>query len=188
MPTTADPTATIALASRLESGERERLLAAVLSLRDQERARGAVWSERTTSAINAIVGTLEACARQEKSEASLVDKLAAAGELRPSYLLSALKQKRLSVFRAALVKLGGFTPDQVREALNAPERPEILALACVAVGIDKAAFSTLLTAVRELNAGRPGGGDAGARRALGVFGSFSPDAAARAFAQVTGAV
>ncbi|HWA61878.1 MAG TPA: DUF2336 domain-containing protein, partial [Caulobacteraceae bacterium] len=124
---------------------------------------------------------------QEEMERRLIDKLAAAGQLRPGYLLRALKEKRLSLFEAALARLGGFEPEQVQTAVASPDRPELLALACAAVGIDRGAFPTILALVRDINAGRPGGGDEGERRAVGAFGPFAADIAATAFRKAVAA-
>ncbi len=118
---------------------------------------------------------------QEEMEKRLIDKLSDAGQLRPGYLLRALKEKRLSLFEAALARLGGFEPIQVRRAVSSPDKPELLGLACAAVGIDRGAFPTILAMVREINEGRPGGGDEGDRRAIGAFSPFASDIAATAF-------
>jgi uncharacterized protein (DUF2336 family) len=93
---------------------------------------------------------------REEMERKLVDKLYAAGQLRPGYLVRALREGRLNLFAAALAKLGCFEPDQVRQALDAA-RPELLQLACAGVGIDRSAFPSILQMVRGLNGGRPGG-------------------------------
>ncbi len=130
----------------------------------------------------------ERAGEREEMEARLIDKLAAADQLRPGYLLRVLKEHKLSLFQAALARLGGFEPDQVRRAVGSGDRPELLALACAAVGIDRGAFPTILALVREINGGRPGGGAEGARRAISAFGPFSSDIAAAAFRQaVSGA-
>jgi len=124
---------------------------------------------------------------QEEMERRLITKLHAADQLRPSYLLRALREQRLSLFASALATLGGFSSDEVSRALQA-DRPETLALACAAVGLDRSAFSTLLALVRELNKGRPGGDANQARR---VFDAFGPEQTARArtaFAQAAAAV
>lgn len=119
---------------------------------------------------------------REKMEQRLIGKLAAAGQLRPGYLLRALREGRLSLFTGALATLGDFNIDQVRQALE-NEQPELLGLACAAVGIDRSVFPTILELVRSLNEGLPGGGADGARRALNAFGPFSPSLAAAAFRQ-----
>lgn len=119
---------------------------------------------------------------REEMERQLIAKLDAAGQLRPGYLLRALKEGRLSLFLTSLAALGRFDPIHVRRAVDS-ERPELLALACAAVGIDRSVFPTILTLVRDLNEGLPGGGQEGARRANGAFGPFEAHIAGAAFRQ-----
>jgi uncharacterized protein (DUF2336 family) len=92
---------------------------------------------------------------REEMERRLIDKLHAAGQLRAGYLVRALREGRLTLFAAALAKLGDFPPEQIRLALDAP-RPDLLQLACNAVGIDRSAFPAILQMVRGLNGSRPG--------------------------------
>lgn len=124
--------------------------------------------------------------RREDMERRVIEKLAAAGQLRPGYLLRALKEGRLSLFLAALSALGGFHPGHLRQAVDS-EAPELLGLACAAVGIDRSAFPAILSMVRQLNAGFPGGGQEGARRAAGAFGPFDARIAGSAFRQAVNA-
>ncbi|WP_297696191.1 DUF2336 domain-containing protein [Phenylobacterium sp.] len=119
---------------------------------------------------------------REAMERRLIDKLHAAGQLRPGYLVRALREGRLSLFCTTLAILGRFEAEQVRRAVDS-DRPEILGLACAAVGIDRSVFPSILHMVRELNGGRPGGGAEGARRAVGAFGPVSPQVAGAAFRQ-----
>jgi uncharacterized protein (DUF2336 family) len=119
---------------------------------------------------------------REAMEQQLIAKLDIAGQLRPGYLLRALRERKLSLFVGGLATLGRFEPAQVRRAVDS-DQPELLALACAAVGIDRSVFPTILDLVREQNAGRPGGGQEGARRAGGAFGPFAPDVAGSAFRQ-----
>ncbi len=86
-----------------------------------------------------------------------------------------------------MARLGSFEPDHVRRAIDG-NRPELLALACSAVGIDRSVFPTILEHVRQLNGGRPGGGDEGARRASSAFGPFTPEIAGMASRRAAGAV
>ena len=130
--------------------------------------------------------SIEQAEDREEMEAALVEKLDAAGQLRPGYLLRVLRERRLPLFLFALARLGGFDIRQVRRAVDS-NRPELLALACSAVGIDRSVFPTILTHVRELNGGRPGGGAEAARKASGAFGPFAPDIAAMAFRQAVSA-
>jgi uncharacterized protein (DUF2336 family) len=119
---------------------------------------------------------------REEMEARLVEKLHAAGQLRPGYLIRALREGKLSLFASALAALGRFEVDHVRLTLDS-DRPELLALACAAVGIDRSVFPTILDLARAQNGGRPGGGMEGARRAAGAFAPVTPDIAAAAFRQ-----
>lgn len=120
---------------------------------------------------------------REEMERRLIAKLEAAGQLRPGYLVRALKEGKLTLFENALAALGGFSPGDVRTALDASS-PEPLALACAAVGIDRVVFPSLLSRIRELNAGRPYGSEAG-RAILNAFGFGGPIAADH-FRQVLG--
>jgi len=101
------------------------------------------------------------------AELKLVIKLAAAGQLKPGYLLKALREHQLGLFEAALAKLGGFKVEDVHRAVTSAERPEL---------------------VRQCNGGLPGGGAEGARRAISAFGPFSAEIAASAFRQAVAAV
>ncbi|HET6971607.1 MAG TPA: DUF2336 domain-containing protein [Phenylobacterium sp.] len=119
---------------------------------------------------------------REAMEQRLVDKLHAAGQLRPGYLIRALREGRLGLFAAGLAILGRFEPGQVQATLDS-DRPELLALACAAVGIDRSVFPDLLEMTRKLNNGRPGGGSDGARKASVAFAPVSPEVAGAAFRQ-----
>ena len=85
----------------------------------------------------------------------VVEKLKTGNQLRAGLLLRSLRDGKLTLFTIALAELGGFTTDQVREALEAPT-PELLALACAAVGVDRGAFPSILSLLRPLNHNRPG--------------------------------
>ncbi|HEX4181296.1 MAG TPA: DUF2336 domain-containing protein [Caulobacteraceae bacterium] len=117
---------------------------------------------------------------QEQMERRLIAKLHMAGQLRTSYLLRALRERRLSLFETALATLGGYSLAAVRDAINA-DRPEKLALACAGVGVDRVVFGTILTLVRDLNRGRPSGDAERARRAFDGQGPEHADLAAQAF-------
>jgi uncharacterized protein (DUF2336 family) len=122
----------------------------------------------------------------EDMERRLIAKLEAAGELRSGYLVRALKEGKLGLFQAALAALGGFPLAEVRRACRAPD-PELIALACAAVGIDRVVFPTLLVMVRELNDGRPGGDPEAGKRAAAAL-SREPSSAAKAFRDLAAGV
>ena len=117
-------------------------------------------------------------AEQQEMERRLIRKLHLAGQLKPSYLLRALRERKPSLFEAALCALGEYHPDSVRAAMSS-DQAEGLALACAGVGVDRTAFMTMLSLVRDLNGGRPSGEVNRARR---VFDTFGPDRAALAAA------
>lgn len=119
---------------------------------------------------------------REVMEQRLIDKLYSAGQLRPGYLIRALREGRLGLFAGALAILGRFDAAHVRATLDS-DRPELLALACAAVGIDRSVFPDILNMTRQLNDGRPGGGADGARKASVAFAPVSPEVAASAFRQ-----
>ena len=119
---------------------------------------------------------------REMMEQRLVDKLHAAGQLRPGYLVRALREGRLGLFATALAILGRFETKQVQATIDS-DRPELLALACAAVGIDRSVFPDILQMTRSLNDGRPGGGSEGARKASVAFAPVSPEVAGAAFRQ-----
>jgi uncharacterized protein (DUF2336 family) len=126
-------------------------------------------------------------ADQADMERRLIAKLHAAGQLRASYLLRALREQRLSLFIAALATLGGYSPDDARKAVDA-DQPDLLALACISVGVDRGAFATVLELVRGLNEGRPGGEMATARRAFSTYAGDQVGKASAAFLKGVDAV
>lgn len=109
-------------------------------------------------------------------ERRLVDKLKTSGQLRPGLLVRALREERLHLFEEALAALGGFPISTVRAAVRAPTA-QALYLACIAVGVDRAVFASLLTEVRKLTGGLP-------TEARWSAGAMHPQAAARAFRQM----
>jgi uncharacterized protein (DUF2336 family) len=113
-------------------------------------------------------------------ERSLIDKLDAAGQLKPGFLLRALREGRLPLFEGGLARLAGLDLGDMRRAL-AGERPEMLAMACMAAGVDRGVYSAVLAKVRELNGGRPGGGAEGLSRGLTIFQTCPPSQAAGNF-------
>ena len=122
---------------------------------------------------------------QQAMEQRPIDKLHAAGQLRPGYLVRALREGRLSMFVIALATLGRFDPAHIRMAIDS-DRPELLALACAAVSIDRSVFPTILTMVRPLNGGMPTGAE-GPQSAADAYTPFHAKVAEVAFRQATAA-
>lgn len=117
---------------------------------------------------------------REEMEAKLIAKLQAAGQLRPGYLLKCLREGKLYLFEVALAALAHLRTDQVRAACGS-DRPELLALACAAVGIDRSVFPTILSLLRALNHGRPSANEASTQHINRAFSLKSPDEARAAF-------
>jgi uncharacterized protein (DUF2336 family) len=181
-PLTSHPRMTSELAEALYLWVGQALRAAIVS-------RFEVDAAKLDAAVAAAVAGEPKAARNgpNSSELKLITKLSGAGQLKPGYLLKSLKEHQLGLFEAALAKLGGFRVEDVHRAVMSPDRPELLALACAAVSIDRTVFPTILEMVRQCNDGLPGGGPEGARRAASAFGPFSPDIAASAFRQAISA-
>ena len=141
-------------ALRQSIGERFRIDDAQLNAAVQQAAAKAVGSPQWRTAP-----TSRLAEDRERSdmERRLVDKLQAAGQLRPGLLIRALREQRFELFEQALADLGGFSDAQVHHAIRAPTA-EPLYLACIAVGVDKAVFASLLVEVRKLSGGLPADG------------------------------
>ena len=126
---------------------------------------------------------LERPEEREAMEQRLIEKLDSAGQLKPGYLMRALREHKLSLFEAGLSRLAGLPLDDLRAAI-ACDRPDVLAMACVAAHIDRSVFKTILTRVRELNGGRPGGDAEADTRAGAAFQDLTPKDAVIAFSRM----
>lgn len=113
-------------------------------------------------------------------EAKLIAKLQAAGQLRPGFLLKSLREGKVYLFEVALAALAHLRTEEVRLACGS-DRPELLALACAAVGIDRSVFPTILSLLRALNHGRPPGNDSSVQKINHAFSLKSPEEAKAAF-------
>jgi uncharacterized protein (DUF2336 family) len=89
-------------------------------------------------------------------ERRVIEKLEAAGQLRPGVLIRALNESKLGLFMTALAALAGVSTDDVRNAIDS-DQPDTLLVICTLSGIDKGAFPSVLNMVRQLNGGRPSG-------------------------------
>jgi uncharacterized protein (DUF2336 family) len=142
--------------------------------------------EAVRDAKAAPLGRAPAVERSEEREAMeqrLIEKLDGAGQLKPGYLMRALREHKLSLFEAGLARLAGLPLDDLRAAI-ACDRSEVLAMACVAAHIDRSVFKTILTRVRELTGGRPGGDAEADARANATFRELTPKDAVIAFSRM----
>lgn len=112
-------------------------------------------------------------------EQQLISKLDAAGQLRPGYLLRALREGKLSLFKASLARLSGFPRDAVDAAIESG-RADLLALACATVGIDRSVFPTLQRLITDLMGRRIIASPAAQADVAAAFAE-SPETAARTF-------
>jgi uncharacterized protein (DUF2336 family) len=142
------------------------------------------------SAVNSAQGSNKTSSftttdiERRDAEWELVKKLSQSKQLRPGYLMKALRDQRLSLFVAALAQLVGVQREQIELAIGG-DRPELLALACTAAGVDRSAYPAILQLVRDLNKGLPAGGSEAGRRAMMAFDASDPDLALRALRQAT---
>lgn len=130
--------------------------------------------------------TDDALRERDDMESRLIEKLQAADQLRPGYLLRALREGRLGRFEAALAALGDFPIGSVRKAVRL-RRCQPLALACAAVGIDRSVFPTLISLVRALNGGVSAQGPEAQQWISEAF-AMSPQEAAEAFREAVAAI
>jgi uncharacterized protein (DUF2336 family) len=84
----------------------------------------------------------------------LVDKLAAAGQLRAGFLLRVLHQGQIDLFDIAFAKLLGLELSHLRHVLY-EQGPRPVALACRAVGIDRCVFPTVFNLSRQTRGQHP---------------------------------
>lgn len=110
---------------------------------------------RSPSMTVLLASSGDTSADREEMDRRLIDKLQGSGQLRAGFLIRAAREKQIGLFEHGLSALSGFPMSQVRKAVRRPA-PDALYLACVAVGIDRAVFPTLLKDVRAATGGQPG--------------------------------
>jgi uncharacterized protein (DUF2336 family) len=116
---------------------------------------------------------LAADAERDAMDRRLVAKLHESGQLRLGYLVRTLRDGKLGLFEAALGTLIGAPIEDVRAAIRS-ERPELLALALAAAGVDRSVFSSIVADVRRLSGGWPKGDKASPQRVAAAFELPSP--------------
>lgn len=109
--------------------------------------RGKLRPEAAAAPLGAVSYALQHGAAASGSDAEinagkLVDKLAAAGQLRAGFLVRVLQQKQMDLFDIAFGKLLELETVEFRRLFYS-NGPRAVALACRAVGIDKSVFSTV---------------------------------------------
>ena len=112
--------------------------------------------ENLATAIDQAAQSVQASPPPPSAESArkLVEKLAAAGQLRAGFLLRVLHQGQVDLFEIAFAKLIDVDMERAHRILyEAGPRP--VALACRAVGIDKCVFSTVFNLTRQARGLRP---------------------------------
>lgn len=186
-PLARHPALTAALGTALYAWVGEVLRASLVSRFDldpaalKEAMGGAVRAAKAAPLGRAIPP--DRPEEREAMEQRLIEKLDGAGQLKPGYLMRALREHKLSLFEAGLSRLAGLPLDDLRIAI-ACDRPDVLAMACVAAHIDRSVFKTILARVRELTRGRPGGDSEADARASAVFKDLTPKDAVIAFSRM----
>lgn len=185
-PLVRHPRLTLDLAERLYAWVGESLRAAIAARFkvDPEKLMRAVTDAVLAAQAPVQWAAVSQAGEQERREMErqLVQKLNAAGQLKPGYVLRALREQRLSLFTEALGEMAGVKADAIKMAIDR-DRPELLALACTAAGFDRSLFPTVLALVRQLNNGRPLGEGEAARRTMRAFAVHEPAVAAAALRQ-----
>ncbi len=114
---------------------------------------------RLSQAVNAAAAAIAHEPLLPKATAAegarkLVDKLAASGQLKASFLLRVLHQGQIDLFDLALACLVDLPVAELRRRFY-EGGPKAVALACRAVGIDRCVFGTVYTLSRKAH-GLPG--------------------------------
>jgi uncharacterized protein (DUF2336 family) len=94
------------------------------------------------------VSSAEIQAEPDQGPQRLVDKLFDAGELTTGFLIKALHQSEVTLFELGLAKLCGLRPVLMRRIVYEPGG-EALAIACRAIGLDRAVFQTVYKLTRQ---------------------------------------
>lgn len=131
------------LATRLCQWTSDALKTYIVSSRKLDPAVAGGLVEEAARAVVAVPK-----ADPAESGRKLIDKLAAAGQLKSGFLVRVLQQGQTDLFDLAFSRLLELDPMHFRE-LFYRRGPRPVALACRAVGIDRCVFPTVYTASRR---------------------------------------
>jgi uncharacterized protein (DUF2336 family) len=140
-----DPQAPIGLILILCGGDIEVVRPSILrsrKLTDEDLDRLIAEADDTATGVHTPHG------QNLSAENKLVEKLAAAGQLRAGFLLRVLSQGQLDLFEAGFARLLDLGISDLRHLLY-DHGPRSLALACRAVGIDRCVFPTVFDLSRK---------------------------------------
>jgi len=131
----------------LAKAQRSPALQGSLVLRD-DLPRSVAQALNQTSFHRAPISWTPPGAAPRESENKLIEKLAASGQLRASFLLRVLNQGQIDLFDAGLAKLLGLALTDLQDRFY-QGGPKTVALACRAVGIDRCVFQTIYSLSRK---------------------------------------
>jgi uncharacterized protein (DUF2336 family) len=94
------------------------------------------------------VSAAESRSEPDEAPQRLVDKLFDAGQLTPGFLIKALHQSEVTLFELGFAKLCGLRALLMRRIIYEPGG-EALAIACRAIGLDRAVFQTVYKLTRQ---------------------------------------
>lgn len=176
LPLTRHPGLTAPLAEQMYQWVGIALRQSIAARFEIDEARLVSVVEQATTEAMAPSQTAPDSPERDEMERRLIDKLHAAGQLKPGYLVRAIREKRLGLFLHGLAALSGLPATDIRKAL-ADNSAEALYYACAAIGMDRAVFPAILAEIRHLNDGMPAG-DGGS---VWHRGQLSPSSALRSF-------
>lgn len=101
-----------------------------------------------SQAVNYAVKATQAPSQTSDGSHKLIDKLAAASQLKAGFLVRVLSQGQIDLFELAFAKLLEMEPPELKRLIY-DGGPRSVALACRAVGIDKCVFPTVYNLSRQ---------------------------------------
>ena len=148
------------------------------ALRQQIVLRYEVDQDAVDDALSGIVSDAFDEPESEETSAAqrVVDKLHGAGELSQGFALKSLRQGQVPLFEAAMAKLTGIKLPIVRRMIYEPGG-EGLAIACRAIGFDRAVFQTIYHSTRQARPVLSKTVDEEVRKLVGFYDGMDPDAA-----------
>jgi uncharacterized protein (DUF2336 family) len=130
-------------------------------------------------AVEHAVKATQAPSQANDGSHKLIDKLAAASQLKAGFLVRVLSQGQIDLFELAFAKLLEMEPPQLKRLIY-DGGPRSVALACRAVGIDKCVFPTVYNLSRQARRILPQLTASDRADADAVFATYSkPEALAR---------
>ncbi|MBL4906919.1 MAG: DUF2336 domain-containing protein [Sneathiella sp.] len=123
--------------------------------------------------------TIQSISQEKDPSEKLVDKLHKAGELSNGFMLKSLRQGEIDLFEHTFAKLLEMTRDQIQKILYSKD-PQLLAVACRVLGLDRIVYSTILDLTASVNHVETPLSDEQRENVVGFYGLLKLEAAERA--------